>query len=262
MSGGFSTLSEREKETLRLLLTGHDAKSIAVALSLSVHTVNERLREARRKLGVSSSREAARLLGDLERRDPDLYADKQLGVVRSADDTENTRQPDGRRAVGLPLAWLSGGMLVMSLIIAAVVLALAVQGGSGTKTDPSPEPVATSAGVGKLASAGVRSATSWIALVDGQRWQQSWREAGTLFKSQVTEAQWASTVQSVRQPLGRVSSRTPQMITAATSLPGAPTGEYEVIQFRTSFANKRDAVETITVVREASGWKVVGYFIR
>lgn len=55
-------LTEREKETLRLLAAGHDAKSAAVQLGLSVHTVNERLRAARRKLGVSSSRAAARRL--------------------------------------------------------------------------------------------------------------------------------------------------------------------------------------------------------
>jgi len=57
-----SRLSEREREVLRLLLAGHDAKSAARSLGISVHAVNERLREARRKLGVSSSREAARIL--------------------------------------------------------------------------------------------------------------------------------------------------------------------------------------------------------
>ncbi|GAA0731919.1 MULTISPECIES: helix-turn-helix domain-containing protein [Sphingomonas] len=57
-----NALTEREKTTLRLLLAGHDAKSIARELELSVHTVNERLRDARRKLGVASSREAARRL--------------------------------------------------------------------------------------------------------------------------------------------------------------------------------------------------------
>lgn len=66
MSEPLKSLSEREQDTLRLLLAGHDAKSIARDLGLSVHTVNDRLREARRKLGVSSSREAARLLGQAE----------------------------------------------------------------------------------------------------------------------------------------------------------------------------------------------------
>ena len=56
------SLTEKEKQTLRLMVRGHDAKSIARALGLSVHTINERLRDARRKMAVSSSREAARLL--------------------------------------------------------------------------------------------------------------------------------------------------------------------------------------------------------
>src|SRR5262245_57702439 len=64
MQDDLQKLTDREKETLRLLLAGHDAKSAARFLGLSVHTVNERLRDARSKLGVSSSREAARRLAE------------------------------------------------------------------------------------------------------------------------------------------------------------------------------------------------------
>ena len=81
MNDGFQALTEREKETLRLLLGGHDAKSIARELGLSVHTINERLREARRKIGVSSSREAARLLGEAEQRTPNSLGDNDFGVA-------------------------------------------------------------------------------------------------------------------------------------------------------------------------------------
>jgi len=49
----------------------------------------------------------------------------------------------------------------------------------------------------------------------------------------------------------------------ATSLPGAPDGEYVVIQFKTSFANKADALETITPMKDDKGaWRVSGYFIK
>jgi len=77
MTTGTDTLTEKEKDALRLLLRGHDAKSSARALGLSVHTVNERLREARRKLGVTSSREAARVLMAAET--PERLGDKALG---------------------------------------------------------------------------------------------------------------------------------------------------------------------------------------
>lgn len=62
MTTGLDALTEKEKQTLRLILRGHDAKSAARELALSVHTVKERLRDALRKLGVTSSREAARRL--------------------------------------------------------------------------------------------------------------------------------------------------------------------------------------------------------
>lgn len=52
--------------------------------------------------------------------------------------------------------------------------------------------------------------------------------------------------------------------TYATKLPGAPDGEYVVIQYKASFANKESAVETITPMKEADGttWHVSGYFIK
>ena len=56
MINGYQALTEKEKETLRLLVSGYDAKSMARQLGLSVHTINERLRDARRKMAVSSSR--------------------------------------------------------------------------------------------------------------------------------------------------------------------------------------------------------------
>jgi DNA-binding CsgD family transcriptional regulator len=70
-------LTDKEREVLRLLARGHDAKSAAQALGLSVHTVNERLAEGRRKVGVSSSRAAARRLAELE--DPQKSGQQDFG---------------------------------------------------------------------------------------------------------------------------------------------------------------------------------------
>ena len=66
MKNAIAELTEKEKQTLRLIVLGHDAKSMATALDLSVHTINERLRSARRKLETTSSREAARTLFESE----------------------------------------------------------------------------------------------------------------------------------------------------------------------------------------------------
>jgi hypothetical protein len=48
-----------------------------------------------------------------------------------------------------------------------------------------------------------------------------------------------------------------------TELPGAPDGQYVVMQFETSFANKKSAIETVTFMLEKDGqWKSAGYFIK
>lgn len=250
MRSGVEALSDREKETLRLLLAGYDAKSIASELRLSVHTVNERLRDARRKLGVSSSREAARTLAQAEREDPKSVGDNRIGVAERPRLRPKMGQSHG-------LAWLGGGMLVMSLIVAALVFSGALQGSSTFQGSP-----ATPAVAQRTAASDATSAEEWAALLDERRWNDSWSAAGTLFKSRMPEPQWASTIEGVRAPLGAVSSRALKGITKATNLPGAPDGDYEIVQFNTSFANKKDAVETVVLGREGPAWKVDGYFIR
>ena len=47
------------------------------------------------------------------------------------------------------------------------------------------------------------------------------------------------------------------------SLPGAPNGDYAVMEFDASFAGKKSAVETVTFSLEKDGqWRAVGYHIQ
>ena len=68
----FNRLTNRQKEILRLLFNGHDAKSAASELNISVHTVNEHLSQVRKLLNASSSRVAARLFAEFEDAPPKL----------------------------------------------------------------------------------------------------------------------------------------------------------------------------------------------
>jgi len=252
-------LSEREKEALRLLLVGHDAKSIANRLGLSVYTINDRLRDARRKLGVSSSREAARRLAEMDGGAPNILGGKEIGDAEIPSLVERPGQPAPPRSWDRGLAWLAGGMLIMSLIIAAVALSNLgamsrdVQASAQNVLASDPQPAETE---------GSAIARKWVGLIDEGQWDASWQAAGTMVKAQLTAAQWATTIQSVRQPLGRPSSRTLQSATRTKTLPGAPAGDYQLLQFSTRFANKPDAIETVVLAREQAGWRVSGYFIR
>lgn len=259
MQGRVHTLSEREKETLRLLLRGHDAKSAATTLGLSVHTVNERLRESRRKLGVGSSREAARLLAEIEGGDTNFSGDKLLGVAPAALGSGDRDASDNPPRTGKVPAWLSGGMMVMLAIVAVIAVAAVSQGDGGSK--PPVKPVALSTSVSAPDKASV-AAQAWARLLDGQRWSESWKASAASFKLKVSEASWVTMVQPLRTRLGSVSSRSLKSVQSTITLPGEPDGDYKIVQFDTAFANKSDAVETVVLSREGAVWAVSGYFIR
>lgn len=121
MAFDFRALGDREKEILRLLAQGFDAKSAALELGISVHTVNERLRTARRKLQVTSSREAARLLLGSERKDPNFLVYKGIGLGTGAAADEGKR-PESGIGAKRTYALLAGGLVAMSLVIFAVLL--------------------------------------------------------------------------------------------------------------------------------------------
>ena len=65
----FTVLSAAERDILTLLARGHTAKSIAALTGRSEASVNERLRQARRKTQLGSSRELARRFAAQENRD-------------------------------------------------------------------------------------------------------------------------------------------------------------------------------------------------
>jgi hypothetical protein len=109
----------------------------------------------------------------------------------------------------------------------------------------------------------IASAQSWLDIVDAEKYAESWEQAAELFKSAISEVKWVESIQVVRNPLGKVLSRKLNSQKYMTSLPGAPDGEYVVIQYNTEFENKKVAIETITPMLDADGkWRVSGYYIK
>jgi hypothetical protein len=106
------------------------------------------------------------------------------------------------------------------------------------------------------------SAEQWLKLVDSGDYDQSWRTASQMFKSHVSKEQWEKAMETTRSPFGQVLSRRVKKATYADHLPGAPDGDYVVIQYDTSFEHKKSAVETVTPMLDGGEWKISGYFIR
>jgi hypothetical protein len=107
-----------------------------------------------------------------------------------------------------------------------------------------------------------RIARDWLALTDRGDAGASWDAAARQFRNALPRDRWADSLQKARDPLGAFAQRAILSTTFATSFPGAPDGNYAIVLFRTSFAKKTDATETVTLEREADGaWRVVGYLI-
>jgi hypothetical protein len=143
-------------------------------------------------------------------------------------------------------------IVVFSLLVLGLV-GCGKESPSGTKSRSNPA----------AEKAAIVSAQAWLVLVDGDNYAKSWEEAAAAFKSAVTQADWEKTVRAFRTPLGKMVSRKIKSQQYATSLPGAPDGEYVVIQYDTTFEHKANAVETITPMLDQEGkWKVSGYYIK
>ena len=121
----------------------------------------------------------------------------------------------------------------------------------------------SSSGNSEAEETALKSAKAWLALVDSEKYEESWDETAGFFKNAVPEEQWQQSMQSLRKPLGKNISRKLQSKLYLTSLPGAPDGKYVVIKFDSSFENKRHALETVTPMLDKDGkWRISGYFMK
>ena len=49
----------------------------------------------------------------------------------------------------------------------------------------------------------------------------------------------------------------------ATELPGAPDGEYVVLEYETTFERKKKGAERVVMMKEPDGsWRAAGYYVR
>lgn len=117
-----SALTNREKDILRLLARGHDAKSAAGALQVSVNSINERLRDARRKLGTTSSREAARILSESEGEGSQETWNKKMGLDSGSFDVADETYPaKGRVKQHVLLGFLGFGIMLVITLLATLL---------------------------------------------------------------------------------------------------------------------------------------------
>jgi hypothetical protein len=132
--------------------------------------------------------------------------------------------------------------------------------GAARKDDAAKRDAAQAAAQAAALDAAQTAVEKWLVLVDKGHYGKAWDESASRFRIAVTKEQWTKDASTVRQPLGRIVSRSMKSREFKTSIPGAPIGQYAVIRFSTVYENKPMATETLTSMFDVDGtWRVEGY---
>jgi hypothetical protein len=109
----------------------------------------------------------------------------------------------------------------------------------------------------------IKATDAWLKLLDDGKYRESWEQAASFFKEKVTAEEWEKMAHEARAPLGALLSRKFKLAAYATALPGAPSGQYVVIEYDASYANNKSVIDKVTPMLDDDGqWRVSGYWIQ
>ncbi len=107
-----------------------------------------------------------------------------------------------------------------------------------------------------------RQALGFLGYLDHRRFADSYAYTGMLIRAQLDRDSYAKQLEKARAGVGALLSRELTNATYATTLPGAPEGQYVVLNYGASFANRQQAEETVTLAFAKGYWRVSGYYIK
>ena len=139
----------------------------------------------------------------------------------------------------------------MSVILGILALATVPH------SSDNPESTEPLAAVSTVEAEVEHAARDWLALGDEGHWGEAWNGTSRSFRESNTLESWTQAAKSVRAPLGPVNSRA----IIRNNMVLAPAAGVHVIRFRTNFANKGNAVETVSMTREEGSWRVTSVWV-
>jgi Protein of unknown function (DUF4019) len=104
------------------------------------------------------------------------------------------------------------------------------------------------------------AAEQWVVLVDDGQYDESWKEASKVFQDLNPAPDWQKKTEADRAQLGPKQSRKLKDVKSLNSVRGLPSGQYVMVKYQSSYANKKTATETITAVLDGDGnWRIAAY---
>src|SRR5262245_51608748 len=74
------------------------------------------------------------------------------------------------------------------------------------------------------------AAEEWLAIVDAGKYPESWQKLDPAFAKKVGKKKWVSSITEIRSRAGKLASRKFSSADYSKELPGAPEGEYVVVE--------------------------------
>jgi hypothetical protein len=107
-----------------------------------------------------------------------------------------------------------------------------------------------------------RQALGFLGYLDHGRFADSYAYTGMLIRAQLDRDAFAKEIEKTRAGAGALVSR--ELIDASytTTVQGAPDGQYVVLHYGASFANRQQAVETLYLAFAKGYWRMSGYHIQ
>jgi beta-lactamase regulating signal transducer with metallopeptidase domain len=172
-----------------------------------------------------------------------------MAIVESVQQLKRRIKMINRYRYKSPRVLLAG---IVSLLLAAMIFSGPSRAADGAPSDPK--------------AAAIASMQPWLNEIDAGQYDQSWKDASTLFKSHVSDETWVGDMDRVRTPLGKCDVRRQVSAILEKDVPtpkGVVKGEFVVAQFESSFENMKHTVETVSFYKEEDGtWKAAGYLIQ
>jgi hypothetical protein len=124
-------------------------------------------------------------------------------------------------------------------------------------------------GLSSEEAAAKTAASSWLAIVDAGRYEESWEEASVAFRENMarfgkSREFWVKALGAARTPLGKTLSRSVSRVAETDAMPGGPEGRrYLELVYESRFENAEAVTETVVVTLDDDGlWRVFNYLVR
>ncbi|HJR72459.1 MAG TPA: DUF4019 domain-containing protein [Luteimonas sp.] len=149
----------------------------------------------------------------------------------------------------------------MKFLVAAFIVATALCGckfsvSSGDEKLPAP-----TAGTAAEQEEAAAAARRYLALIDQEKYDETWRQAGPALRDETNNFLWRNTLKLTHKAFGTPANREIEGFGFSTRIEAnVPVGEYVLVQFKSPSGNTT-ATEKVVMQKEAGAWKIVGYFV-